>query len=145
MIKNQCNKKKSSLISDKGFTLFEILVSSMIIVAAVIGVVGTLSNLIVLCELNRGKTLAVVHGKYMMETIKDAGFAGLETNINNGDYDYATTDLSSSPFNFDVLFNETINTQVISAGNPLRLSVTITWQDRMSNVRSLTFETLQSG
>ncbi|MCG2711609.1 MAG: hypothetical protein L6416_04715 [Candidatus Omnitrophica bacterium] len=138
-------KRNRELLNKKGFTLFEILISSMIIVTAIIGVVGTLGNLIVLSEINRGKTLAVIHGQYVMETIKDAGFTNLETDINNGDYDYTTGELSSNPFNFEVLLNEAVDTQVISGGNPLRISVTVTWQDRTSNTRTLTFETLKSG
>ena len=145
MTKNQCNQKKISVISEKGFTLFEILVASKVIVAAVLGIIGTLANLLVLSELNRGKTLAVIHSQYIMETIKDAGFTNLEIDINNGDYDYTTNELAGNPFNFITLLNETVNTQVISGGNPLQISVTVTWQDRMSNARTLTFETMESG
>ena len=145
MLINQCNQKKIRVISDKGFTLFEILISSMVIVAAILGVIGTLSNLLVLNELNRGKTLAVVHGQYIMETIKDAGFTSLETDINNGNYDFTANELAANPFNFTILFNESVDTQVLSGGNPLRISITITWTDRMNNVRTLTFETLSSG
>lgn len=133
------------LSNRRGFTLFEILIASMIIVTAIIGVVGTLGNLLVLSELNRGKTLAVIHGQYIMETIKDAGFTNLEADVNNGDYDYTTTELTSTPFNFNVLLNETVDTMVVSGGNPIRISVTINWQDRMNNARTLTFETLKSG
>jgi hypothetical protein len=131
--------------NNKGFTLFEILIASVIIVAAIIGVVGTLGNLLVLSELNRGKTVAVLHGQYVLETIKDAGFTNLEADINNGDYDYTMNELSSNPFNFDVLINETVDTQVVTGGNPLRISITVTWQDRMQNVRTLTLQTLRSG
>ncbi len=138
-------KGDMKLLNKKGFTLFEILISSIVIVTAILGVIGTLGNLLVLSELNRGKTLAVIHGRYIMETIKDAGFTNLETNINNGDYDYTTNELSGNPFNFTTLLNETVDTQVISGGNPLRISVTVSWQDRKSNARTLTFETLQSG
>ena len=145
MTKNQCNQKKNRAINDKGFTLFEILISSMVIVAAILGVIGTLGNLLVLSELNRGKTMAVAHGQYIMETIKNAGFTNLETDINSGNFDYTTTELSSNPFNFDVLFNETVDTIVVSGPNPLRISVRVNWQDRMNNTRAITFETLKSG
>ena len=133
------------LLNKRGFTLFEILISSMVVVTAILGVIGTLGNLLVLGELNRGKTIAVIHGQYIMETIKDAGFTNLETDINNGDYDYTANELAGSPFNFTTLLNETVDTQVISGGNPLRISVTVSWQDRMGNARTLAFETLQSG
>ena len=136
---------KEKLKNNKGFTLFEIMISSMIIVTAIIGVVGTLGNLLVLSELNRGKTIAVLHGQYIMETIKENGFIDLETDINNGDYDYTTTELGANPFNFDVLLNETVDTQVVTGGNPMRVAVTVSWQDRMNNVRTITFETLLSG
>ena len=149
--KKACSKRKSGFwlpngnLSQTGFTLFEILIASMVIVAGVLGVVGTLSNLIVLSELNRGKTIAVTHGQYIMETIKDAGFTNLETDINNGDYDFTAVELAGNPFNFAALLNESVDTRVVSSGNPLRISVTISWQDRMNNARTLTFETLQSG
>ncbi len=133
------------MLNKKGFTLFEILIASMVIVTAILGVVGTLGNLMVLSELNRGKTLAVIHGQYIMETIKDAGFTNLEADINNGEYDYTANDLAANPFNFTTLLNETVDTQVVSGGNPLRISVTVSWQDRRNNTRTLTFETLQSG
>lgn len=129
----------------KGFTLFEILVASVIVLAAILGIVGTLSNILVISELNRGKTLAALHGEYILETIKDANFSNLEDNINNGDYDYTTLELSSNPFNFTTLTNEIVNTQVVTSGNPLRVSVSVSWEDRMNNLRTLTFETLKAG
>ena len=132
-------------LSQTGFTLFEILIASMIIVVAIIGIVGTLANLLALSEINRAKTVAVTHGRYIMETIKDEAFAGLETAINNGDYDYTSNELAANPFNLTILLNETVDTQVVSSGNPLRISVSVNWLDRTNNVRSLTLETLCSG
>lgn len=130
--------------SQTGFTLFEIMVASVVIVIGIIGMVGTFSNLLVLGELNREKTLAVVHGQFLMETIQDEAFTTLEVDINNGDFDYTSNDLTANPFNFNVLLNETVDTQVVSGGNPLHISVTVTWQDRMNNIRIMDFETLKT-
>jgi len=129
----------------EGFTLIEILIASVIISAAVLAIIGTLANTVVLSEINRDKTLAVIHGQYILEMLKDESFTSLENDINNGDFDFSMSELSATPFGFTVLRNETIDTQVVTSGDPLRLSVTISWKDRGNNPRSLTFETLRAG
>lgn len=98
----------------------------------------------VLNEFNRERTLAVVHAQHMMEEIKNSYFTGLETAINSGMFNRSATQLSLAPYNFIPLSNESINTSIVSAGNPLTIEVRVNWLARGQSTRSYTLESLKT-
>ncbi len=132
------------LKSRSGLTLIEIMVSAIVMTIAVIAIIGIFNNTMVLNEFNRERTVAMTHAQCIMEEIKNAGFAGLETNINNNVWDRTQAQLSASPYNLTVLFNESVDTAVVTSGDPLRISVTVNWQDHNSNPRTTTIQTLKT-
>ncbi len=128
----------------QGFTLPELLISTFILVVAVAGVLGVLGKMTLLSELNRETTLATQHGQYVLESLKNADFAGLETAINNGEWNYSAGQLAGAPFNFMVLDDETITTRTLTSGSSLHIVVTVEWKMRTGAARLLTVETLRT-
>jgi hypothetical protein len=97
-----------------------------------------------LSELNRETTLATQHGQSILEVLKNADFTGLETAINNQEWNYSSAELSAAPFNFTVLADETVDTAVLTSGSSLHIVVTVQWQMRTGLSRLLTLETLRT-
>jgi len=133
-----------NLHSEKGLTLSELLIASFVSVVAFTSILGSLSNITLLNELNRDKTLGSLHCQYVMEKIRGEGFTGLEADINSGTWDLTTTQLANNPYNLTVLNSESIDTSVIQSGNPLYLKVEISWQDRRDSTRTYSLETLRT-
>lgn len=133
-----------SLKSKKGFTLAEILVAGFIAAVAFVSILGTLSNITLLNELNQEKTFAAMHGQYLFEQIRDADFTSLESDINNGDWNFDSNQLAANPYNFNSLSGETINTSVVNAGNPLQIRLTVSWTSRRGAVRTYSLEMLRT-
>jgi len=133
-----------NLHSEKGLTLSELLIASFVSVVAFTSILGALSNITLLNELNRDKTLGSLHCQYVMEKIRGAAFTGLEADINSGTWDLTTAQLSKNPYNLTVLNSESIDTSVIQSGDPLYLKVEISWQDRRDSIRTYSLETLRT-
>lgn len=129
---------------EKGFTLPELMISTFVLVVAVAGVIGVLGKMTLLSELNRETTLATQHGQSILEVLKNADFTGLETAINNQEWNYSSAELSAAPFNFTVLADETVDTAVLTSGSSLHIVVTVQWQMRTGLSRLLTLETLRT-
>lgn len=130
--------------SNKGVTLTELMSSIVIISMTVFSLIGVLVNMNVLNELNRERTLAVVHAQHIMEEIKDSHFTGLEMIINNGGFNLSTGQLSTAPYNFLPLPNESIITSIVSSGNPLRIEVRVNWLAKGVSSRAYTLESLKT-
>ena len=132
------------LKSIKGVTLTELMATIFITSMTLFSLIGVFVNMSVLTEFNRDYTLAVVHAQHIMEEIKNNHFTGLETDINNGLFDLSATQLSASAYNFTPLSSESINTSIISSGNPLRIEVSVNWLARGQIPRSYTLESLKT-
>jgi len=130
--------------NNKGLTLPELLVAAFVAVVAFVSIMGALSNITILNEFDRDITLAAVHGQYIMEELSCAAFGSLETNINNGTWDFNTNQLSTNPYNFTVINAESINTTAVNTGDPLQIRVQVNWQDRRGTGRTYTLETLRT-
>lgn len=137
--------KKKNSISVTGFTLSELLLAAAILVFALAGLLALFVNCLVLNEANRNLTVASTHAQYIMEEIKDAADADLsqlESRINNGDWDFNSSQIQSAPYNLIALTNENIDTNVTGSGNPLGISVIVQWNDRGGRPRSTELDTL---
>lgn len=133
------------LKSKKGFTLAEILVAGFVAAVALVSILGTLSNISLLNELNQEKTFAAMHGQYILEEIKDADFATLENDINNHDWDFNANQLAANPYNFVGLNSESIATIAVNpGGNPLQVRLTVSWLDRRNTTRTYVLEMLRT-
>ncbi|MFA5356563.1 MAG: prepilin-type N-terminal cleavage/methylation domain-containing protein [Candidatus Omnitrophota bacterium] len=128
--------------SQKGFTLSELLLASAILVFVLAGLLLLFVKCLVLNESNRNLSVALSHAQYIMENIRDADFAQLESDIGGGTWDLTAGQIQTTPHNLPVLNNETINTAVTQSGDPLGVEVLVRWDDRGQRQRSVDLETL---
>jgi len=132
------------LKSKKGFTLAEILVAGFVTAVALVSILGALSNITLLNELNQEKTLAAMHAQYIFEKIRDASFSNLESDINNGNWDFNQNQLAANPYDFTGLILESVDTMVVSSGDPLEIRLTVNWTDRRQTARTFSLEMLRT-
>jgi hypothetical protein len=64
-------------LSNKGVTLVEVLLATMILTGALSGLLVLFMNCVMLNDSSRNLTVAVSHAQYVMEDIKFAGRTGL--------------------------------------------------------------------
>lgn len=138
---------KKYKMSVTGFTLAELLLSAAILAFALSGLLLLFTNCIVLNGVNRNLAIASNHAQYIMEEIRGVGFTGLEVRINNNNgtptgWDLNASQIGSAPYNLNALDSEAINTSVIQSGNPLGVSVLVSWRDRGQIERSFEARTL---
>ncbi len=123
----------------KGFSLSELLLASAILVFALAGLLALFIHCLFLNADNRNLSLATGHAQYVLEEIKNTNFLDIQTDINNGNWDWDSTEIESE--GLDALSAESIDTQV-SGTDPLDIAVTVNWTDRSGRMRTLTLETL---
>lgn len=132
-------------LSDRAFTLPELLIAAVILAVALSGLLMLFINCILLNESNRNLTVATSHGEYILEEIRGAGFSGLEAQIVNNNGTPAGWDLDAgqiqSQYNLTALADETISTWVTQSGNPLGVSVQVSWSDRTHRQRQTELQT----
>ncbi|MDI6605875.1 MAG: prepilin-type N-terminal cleavage/methylation domain-containing protein [Candidatus Omnitrophota bacterium] len=134
------------LSDKKGFTLPELLLAAVILVFVLTGLLALFINCTFLNEANRNLATAGSHAQYVMEDIRAAGFVGLEARVNDNNGTPLGWDLNSaqiqSEYNLTPLTGETINTSVIQSGNPVGVSVRISWNDSTGRPRERELQTL---
>jgi hypothetical protein len=135
----------------KGLTLAELLLATAILAFALSGLLILFINCTFLNEGNRNLTVAMAHAEYIMEEIRSresAGIAGdlaaVEASINNGDWDLGAAAIEANPYNLTALHNELINTNVTQGGDPLGVSLSVSWDDRRGRSRSVSLTTLMT-
>jgi prepilin-type N-terminal cleavage/methylation domain-containing protein len=130
-------------LSDKGFTLPELLLAAIILALVLSGLLMLFINCIFLNESNRNLTTATTHAEYIMEQIRGAGFIGLEDRIGANEWDLNAVEIQSPPYNLTPLTNETITTTaVLPSGNPFGVSVKVNWRDRTHRDRETELQSL---
>ncbi|MDD3087992.1 MAG: prepilin-type N-terminal cleavage/methylation domain-containing protein [Candidatus Omnitrophica bacterium] len=122
-----------------GFTLSELLLAVAILAFAMSGMLYLFVNCSFLDNANRNLSLAVSHGQFVMEDIKDADFSSLQASINAGVWNWDAVAISAK--GLTALDNESIITASTGV-DPLHIVVTVLWKDRGSIDRSFILETL---
>jgi prepilin-type N-terminal cleavage/methylation domain-containing protein len=122
----------------RGFTLSEMLMTSVIMAVVLCVLLVEFVNCIFLNETSRHLTLAVAHAQYVMEDIKSSSFNSVR---DNGDslWDWDTAAIESR--DMVPLKNESIDTET-SGTDLLTVAVTVNWQGRGSRSRSWSLQTL---
>lgn len=127
----------------KGLTLSELMVATMISLFAFTVLLALFINCIFLNEANRNLTTALTHAQYILEDIKSqATFSQTKDRLNSGYWNLTSSQLNSTPYNFPVLPNESVATNVINATDPLVFSIRVNWKDRGLRARSTELRTL---
>lgn len=123
----------------KGFTLSELLLAALILVVALSAILIEFLACSVLNDSSRNLTLATTHAGYIMEDIKNTSFANIANNINNGDWDWDSSDITGE--GLTALRNESIDSSV-SGTTLLTVTVTVSWKDRNNRDRNVALATL---
>ena len=124
----------------KGLTLAELLLTAAIMAFVLCGLLILFVNCSFLNDANRNLVVAMTHIQYILEDIRNTDFTGLESTITTGSWDWNEGDIVSN--NLISLPNEYIDTNVFQSGNPLGVSVRVTWRDRRGRDRSREIQTL---
>jgi len=125
----------------KALTLAEIVITAGILALVCSMLFLSFVNCIILNESSRNLTRASSHAQYVIEDIKNADVSSLQSNINNGSWDWGVADISSR--GLEALDAESIDTNEIGTDpDLLDVVVNINWQDRGGRVRNITIETL---
>ncbi len=130
-------------LSNKGFTLSELLLAAAILAFVLSGLLLLFINCIILNEANRNLSVATSHAQYIMEEIKNAGtLQSIKAKIDSGNFT-----------SFQVLPNENITVcccnspcssclgSCQSAGDPLGIYVRVNWKDRSVRDRYIELKT----
>lgn len=123
----------------KGFTLLELLLASVILAVALSVLLLEFLGCAVLSEAARNLTRAITHAQYVMEDIKNTTFINIKSKIDNGDWDWDSTDISNE--GLTPLRNEIIDTNV-SGTDLLDVTVNVSWQNKGGRAQSTFLETL---
>ena len=134
----------------KGITLVELLLAAAMLSLVCSMLFLLFVNCILLNEFNRNRTIAATHAQYILEDIKDSDFIGLEAAINAGNWDLNTAAIEAQfdpgdASDFIPLENEAIDTAVTDIGvaaSLLDITVTVTWDSRGGEARTISLETL---
>jgi Tfp pilus assembly protein PilV len=121
----------------RAFTLAEMLLAAIILTVGIIGILLVFINCMFLDDANRNLTVAVSHGQFAMEEIKDTAFANISNNYNNVTWNASAIAAKS----LSALNNETMQFQV-SGTTILTVIATVGWWDRGVRYKSLILETL---
>jgi len=128
--------------NNKSFTLAELLISAIIMGVALTMILVVYANCCSLEEAGRNLIVATSHADFVMEDIRNTNFSNISTNVNSGNWNWNSTNITSAQLT--PLNNETITTQA-SGTNPLDVTVTVTWRDSQQKNRTKVLETLISG
>ena len=126
-------------MSKKSFTLSELLLAVAILAISLGVILLALVQGFLLNEANRNLTRALTHAEYVLEDIKNTNFETIKTKIENGDWDWDSSEVARE--GLTPLNNENIDTSV-KGTTLLDIEVTVTWKDRGLRNRSVNLETL---
>jgi hypothetical protein len=131
-----------NIMHSKAVTLTELLLAAAILAFVICGLILLFVNCSFLNEANRNLTVAMSHAQYIMEEIRNTTFGQIEQNIDNDNWDLDEDAISSAPYSLSALNNEFVDTGVTQSGDPLGVSVSVSWNDRRQRPRSVVLNTL---
>jgi prepilin-type N-terminal cleavage/methylation domain-containing protein len=120
-------------LSDKGFTLAELLLAVAILAFVLSGLLLVFINCVFLNESSRNLTIAISHAEFALEETKAQDFYSIASSTWN------TSTIVSKGLN---PLNSELLVITAPAGNPKDITVTVTWKDRAVRDRRLDLETL---
>lgn len=123
----------------RGFTLSELLLSAAILAFTFSVLLFTFVSCILLNQANRNLTIAVSHAQFVMEEIKGSDFTTLKTDIDNGSWDWDSSEITGN--GLTPLATESIDAQA-SGTDPLDVTVTVNWLDNNARSRTTYLESL---
>ena len=121
----------------KGLTLAEVLLGMVILTFALVAILALFANCIILNESNRNLTIALSHGQFVMEEIKNTNF----DNIPGGDWDWLTPTEITNNSPLAPLTKEVV-TATITGTDLLNVVVKVEWDDRGGRTRDISLQTL---
>jgi prepilin-type N-terminal cleavage/methylation domain-containing protein len=138
-----CNIKSMTLKKNpQAFSLIELLVVAAIVSYSISAILATFTSSVALNEMSRNLTTATVHAEYILENIKDTTFANIPTDITNGVWNWNTASVTSN--GLIALNSEAISVQYTGT-NPLKVTVSVAWNDLRGRSRSQSLQTLITG
>ena len=138
----------------KGLTLSELLLAAAILAFVLSALLYLFINILFLNETNRNTIIATSHAQFVMEDIRGTSFSAIRSEIDNNQWDWATTPVDEiSLAGLEPLSAENITAccwDSTSAAcflncpfvNPLEINVTVEWQDRRQRQREIELRTL---
>ncbi|MDD4899683.1 MAG: hypothetical protein PHT31_04735 [Candidatus Omnitrophica bacterium] len=115
--------------NNKGFTLWELMLASAILIFALTGLLMLFSNCVLLNEANRNLSVAVNHAQYIMEGIRHLSFANIGPQVAGGTWDWNTATLAAAGMT-PLDSENVVSTTPDQTANPVSITVTVNWQDR---------------
>jgi len=125
-------------LSDKAFTLIELLLASTILAFVLSGLLALFCSVIAMNEANRSQFSALSHAEFVMEDIKNTTFSNIATNIQNGNWDWDSSAIISQ--GLVPLSTEQIDTSV-SGSSVLNTTVAVSWMDKGNRARNFSLST----
>ncbi len=119
--------------SRQGLTLVELLIAAAILIVALSSILIFFVRTTFLNTENRNLTVAIAHGQYALETLKDTPFASIQSQTWNN--------VAISARGLAPLLSESI-VLTVTGTSLLDVRATVNWMDRGVRNRSITFETL---
>ena len=130
---------------EKGVSLIEVLITTLIIVGTLVGVLQAYIYSVYLSQLNRDMTIALDDANDMMESIRSTEFANLLTDYPDGLADGPAGNSYASLAGGYLLSGETITVTYTDTGAvPLEILVSVSWGDMKMVSRTLALTTMRS-
>jgi prepilin-type N-terminal cleavage/methylation domain-containing protein len=120
-------------LSDKGFTLAELLLAAAILAFVLSSLLLVFINCIILNESSRNLTVAVSHAEFALEEIKHQDFSSIAS---------STWDTSTIVSKGLIPLNSESLVITATGMSPKNINATVNWRDRAVRNRSATLKTL---
>lgn len=121
--------------------MIEVLLTAAFLVFTISAILMLFANCIFLNASNRALTIATSHAQRVMEEIRNANFSAIETNINNGNWDWDISTIEGK--GLVALPGEAIDTNKIGSGSDLlNVVVRVRWEGRGQRDKEVFLETL---
>jgi len=105
--------KKNALACQRGFSLIELLISTLVVGVVIPAIVYVFIACIFLNETSRSTNIAMGHAQFVMEDIRSQNKAVVLANINNGTWNWNAAAINAH--GLSALHTETIQTTAIGA------------------------------